>query len=76
MRGRQLSLADVTIGEADSVSDPELLMAIMETREALEDATTQEEVDAIRAANRRTCPRPELCPTSQLALIVASRVAT
>ena len=34
------------------MTDPELLMSIMETREALEDATTEEEVAAIRDSNK------------------------
>ncbi|GAA5907754.1 J-type chaperone JAC1 [Sporobolomyces salmoneus] len=46
-----LSLHDVTIGEADPVTDPELLMSIMEIREALEEAETPEQVDSIRAQN-------------------------
>ncbi|GAA6013012.1 hypothetical protein JCM10207_008413 [Rhodosporidiobolus poonsookiae] len=46
-----LSLHDVTIGEGDPVTDPELLMNIMETREALEEASTEEEVAEIRRRN-------------------------
>ncbi|BGP15875.1 hypothetical protein JCM10213_003696 [Rhodosporidiobolus nylandii] len=46
-----LSLHDVTIGEGDPVTDPELLMNIMETREALEEASTEEEVAEIRRQN-------------------------
>ncbi|GAA5994947.1 hypothetical protein JCM11641_006986 [Rhodosporidiobolus odoratus] len=46
-----LSLHDVTIGEGDPVTDPELLMNIMETREALEQASTEEEVAEIRRSN-------------------------
>lgn len=51
---RQLSLATVTIGETDAVTDPELLMTIMETREALDEATSEEEVQAIREQNKGT----------------------
>ncbi|KPV75427.1 uncharacterized protein RHOBADRAFT_43932 [Rhodotorula graminis WP1] len=47
-----LSLHDVTIGEADPVTDPELLMAIMEVREALEEATSEDEVAQIRQRNK------------------------
>ncbi|GAA5928820.1 J-type chaperone JAC1 [Sporobolomyces koalae] len=49
-----LSLHDVTIGEAEAVTDPELLMEIMETREELEDAETPEQVDRIRETNRQS----------------------
>ena len=42
------------IGESDPVTDPELLMEIMEVREALEEATTTEEVEALRQTNSRT----------------------
>lgn len=48
----QLALEKIAIGEADSVSDPELLMSIMETREALEDASTEDEVAEIREENQ------------------------
>ncbi|KAL8280782.1 hypothetical protein RQP46_006786 [Phenoliferia psychrophenolica] len=47
-----LSISDVVIGEADAVTDPELLMSIMETREELDDATTESEVSAIRLTNK------------------------
>ncbi|CEQ40259.1 SPOSA6832_01856, partial [Sporobolomyces salmonicolor] len=46
-----LSLHDVIIGEADPVTEPELLMEVLETREALEEASTEDEVAAIRQAN-------------------------
>lgn len=48
----QLNQAGLEIGEEDAVSDPELLMSILETREALEEATTEDEVAAIRATNQ------------------------
>ncbi|SCZ99324.1 BZ3500_MvSof-1268-A1-R1_Chr3-1g05948 [Microbotryum saponariae] len=48
----QLQLSQVELGEAEAVTDPELLMAIMETREALEDAQTEEEVAQIRSDNQ------------------------
>ncbi|GAA5916407.1 hypothetical protein JCM8208_000907 [Rhodotorula glutinis] len=47
-----LSLHDVTIGEADPVTDPELLIAIMEVREALEEASSEDEVAQIRQRNK------------------------
>lgn len=49
----QLSLHGVTIGEADPVTDPELLMSIMETRESLEEAESSDQVEQIRAENSR-----------------------
>lgn len=48
----------VAIAEEDKMDDPELLMEIMEVREALEDAQTQEEVDEIRQSNAGMCIRP------------------
>ncbi|GAA5844424.1 hypothetical protein JCM3766R1_006390 [Sporobolomyces carnicolor] len=48
-----LSLHGVTIGEADPVTDPELLMSIMETRESLEEAESSDQVEQIRAENSR-----------------------
>ncbi|KDE07567.1 hypothetical protein MVLG_02236 [Microbotryum lychnidis-dioicae p1A1 Lamole] len=47
-----LELSQVEIGEAEAVTDPELLMDIMDTREALEDAQTEEEVAQIRSDNQ------------------------
>lgn len=49
-----MSLNDVTIGESDPVTDPELLMSIMETRELLEEAETLDQVEQIRNQNSRT----------------------
>ncbi|KAH8080541.1 Pyruvate/Phosphoenolpyruvate kinase-like domain-containing protein [Filobasidium floriforme] len=40
------------IAESDSLTDPELLMEVMEAREELEEASTQEECDAVRESNR------------------------
>lgn len=34
------------------MDDPDLLMLVMETREALEEAQSEAEVDVIRATNR------------------------
>ena len=48
----QLSLATIQVSETDSVADPALLMTIMETREALDEATTEEEVLQIREQNK------------------------
>lgn len=39
------------VSETDQVEDPELLMEILESREALEDAKDQRDVDGIRAQN-------------------------
>ncbi|GAA5965114.1 hypothetical protein JCM8115_006667 [Rhodotorula mucilaginosa] len=47
-----LSIHDVTIGEADPVTDPDLLMTIMETREELEDAQSEEDMNRIRDRNK------------------------
>ncbi|KAK4046215.1 molecular chaperone [Microbotryomycetes sp. JL201] len=47
-----LTLSGVDIAEADGVTDPELLMEIMETREALEDAETEQDVASIRETNQ------------------------
>lgn len=47
-----LSLRGVQIEEQDKMEDPELLMEILEVRESLEEAQTQEEVDAIRDSNK------------------------
>ncbi|BGP24369.1 molecular chaperone [Rhodotorula toruloides] len=49
-----LSLHDVNIGEADPVTDPELLMTIMETREELEEAETEGAVAAVRERNKES----------------------
>lgn len=39
------------IDETDSVTEPELLMEVMEIREALEEAQSEEQVDQIRQDN-------------------------
>lgn len=46
----------VAVREEDKMDDPELLMEIMEVREALEDAQTQEQVDEIRDNNSGRWP--------------------
>lgn len=38
--------------EAEQADDPELLMAVLETREALEEAETEDDVASIRAENK------------------------
>jgi DnaJ-domain-containing protein 1 len=46
-----LRLEGIEIGESDNLQDKELIMEIMELREALEDAEHQDAVDEIRAEN-------------------------
>ena len=41
----------VPITESSKLSDPELLMTVLEVREAIEEATTPEDVAAIKAEN-------------------------
>lgn len=48
----QLDQYGYDIAESDSLTDPELLMEVMEAREELEEASTQEECDAVRESNR------------------------
>lgn len=53
LRGEyMLAKHGVAIQEEDKMDDPELLMEILEVREALEDAQTAEEVDEIRSNNK------------------------
>ena len=47
-----LSLRGVRIEEQDKMEDPALLMEILEVREALEEAISEEEVQQIRQQNR------------------------
>ena len=42
----------VPVTESSKLSDPKLLMAVLDTREEIEEATSQEEVDRIRAQNQ------------------------
>jgi molecular chaperone HscB len=61
--GNQLSLAGVTIEETDSVTDSELLLSILDTRESLEEATDESEVLNIRAHNDgQSRPSVPPCP--------------
>lgn len=46
-----LELNNIEIGESDNVDDPELIMEIMEAREGLDSAESQDEVERIRAEN-------------------------
>lgn len=48
----QLEQNGVSIEEGESLEDPELLMIVMETREALEEAQSESEVDEIRKVNK------------------------
>lgn len=48
----QLAQQGVEISEDESLADMELLGEVMEIREALEDADTQEQVDALRQSNQ------------------------
>lgn len=47
-----LEIHDYNISESDSLTDPELLMEIMEAREELEEATTQEDSERVRESTR------------------------
>ena len=56
-----LQLQGITIGESESVDDPELIMEIMDAREALDNAETREEVERIRQANTgKPCTAPQI----------------
>ncbi|KAG0325798.1 hypothetical protein BG004_003114, partial [Podila humilis] len=46
-----LELAQVPIHESESLDDPELLMEVMEARELLEDAQTEDEVQDLKTQN-------------------------
>lgn len=52
MRSLKLSLDNVEIAEDDKMSDPDLLMSILETREALEAAQSEDEMLTIREENK------------------------
>jgi molecular chaperone HscB len=43
----------VPVTESSKLSDPELLMMVLEVREAIEEATTPSEVEAIKAENQK-----------------------
>jgi molecular chaperone HscB len=42
----------VPVIESSKLSDPELLMTVLEVREAIEEAGTHEEIDKIKAENQ------------------------
>ncbi|CDH53775.1 iron-sulfur cluster co-chaperone proteinmitochondrial [Lichtheimia corymbifera JMRC:FSU:9682] len=46
-----LELQGVEVGESDSLEDPALLMEVMEIREELDEATTEEEVAQVKETN-------------------------
>lgn len=46
-----LQLRDVHIAEAESLEDPELLMEVLEAREELEEAASEEEVEGLKKRN-------------------------
>ena len=54
----QLSLENASVQEDDKASDPDLLMDILETREALEEISSRAEIEPIRERNRGTPMRP------------------
>lgn len=43
------------MGESDSLEDPALLMEVMEIREELDEATTDEEVAQVKETNDGKC---------------------
>jgi hypothetical protein len=50
----QLELYDMPIEETDSLTDPELLMDILDAREELEEAQTEEDMEKVRSINAGT----------------------
>lgn len=50
-----LELQGVEVGESDSLEDPALLMEVMEIREELDEATTEEEVAQVKETNDGKC---------------------
>jgi molecular chaperone HscB len=46
----------LAVEETESLTDPMLLAEILEAREELEEASTAEEVDALRQANQSMSP--------------------
>lgn len=47
----QLSVHDLPTQETDSLTDPMLLAEILEAREELEEAETEDQVDQLRTSN-------------------------
>jgi hypothetical protein len=52
----QLSLNNIHVNETDAVSDQELLIDIMEAREAIDEARSEEEVEELRDVHRGASP--------------------
>ncbi|KAL1924822.1 uncharacterized protein VTP21DRAFT_4476 [Calcarisporiella thermophila] len=48
-----LSLNGISVDESESLEDPELLMEVLETREQLEEAQAEEEVEIIATENQK-----------------------
>lgn len=46
-----LELQGVEVGESDSLEDPALLMEVMEIREELDEATTDDQVAQVKETN-------------------------
>jgi molecular chaperone HscB len=56
LRGEYLlAKRGVEIEEQDKMEDPEMLMEILEVRESLEEAQTEEEISVIRDQNKGMC---------------------
>lgn len=60
----QLNVHGYPTEESDSLTDPDLLMEVLEAREELEEAESAEQVDALREANHGTSVRPSPCDPS------------
>jgi molecular chaperone HscB len=46
-----LALNGVEVSESESLEDPELLMEVMEVREQMEEAETEEDIEKLRLDN-------------------------
>ena len=58
----QLGVHGYPTEETDSLTDPDLLMEVLEAREELEEATSAEQVDGLRQANHGMSATPSPCP--------------